>query len=72
MHLVTEQGMLPLYFHPDADVSMQILKSLYNAGMRVVEYTNRGDTAVNNFLQLRKVSRQRIARITVRGWYNQE
>jgi 2-dehydro-3-deoxyphosphogluconate aldolase / (4S)-4-hydroxy-2-oxoglutarate aldolase len=53
---VIEQGILPLYFHPDAGVSVQILKSLYNAGIRVVEYTNRGDTAINNFLQLRKVA----------------
>ena len=56
INLVIEQGILPLYFHPDADISIQILKSLYNAGMRVVEYTNRGDTAINNFLQLRKVA----------------
>jgi 2-dehydro-3-deoxyphosphogluconate aldolase/(4S)-4-hydroxy-2-oxoglutarate aldolase len=56
VNLVIEQGMLPLYFHPDADTSMQILKSLYNAGVRVVEYTNRGETAVNNFLQLRKLA----------------
>jgi 2-dehydro-3-deoxyphosphogluconate aldolase/(4S)-4-hydroxy-2-oxoglutarate aldolase len=56
VNLVIEQGILPLYFHPDAGVSVQILKSLYNAGIRVVEYTNRGDTAINNFLQLRKVA----------------
>ena len=54
INLVIEQGILPLYFHPDAEVSMQILKALYNAGARVVEYTNRGETAINNFLLLRK------------------
>jgi 2-dehydro-3-deoxyphosphogluconate aldolase/(4S)-4-hydroxy-2-oxoglutarate aldolase len=56
VNLVTEQGILPLYFHPDAAVSIQILQALYNAGIRVVEYTNRGETAVNNFLQLRKLA----------------
>ena len=35
---------------------MQVLKALYKAGIRVVEYTNRGETAVNNFLQIRKVA----------------
>ncbi|WP_291101215.1 MULTISPECIES: bifunctional 4-hydroxy-2-oxoglutarate aldolase/2-dehydro-3-deoxy-phosphogluconate aldolase [unclassified Flavobacterium] len=54
LNQIIEQGILPLYFHPDADVSMQILKALYNAGIRVVEYTNRGETAVDDFLQLRK------------------
>ena len=56
INLVCEHGILPLYFHPDAEVSVQILKALYKAGIRVVEYTNRGETAVNNFLQLRKVA----------------
>src|SRR5688572_2675489 len=56
LNLVIEQGILPLYFHPDADASVQILKTLYNAGIRVIEYTNRGETAVNNFLQLRKAA----------------
>ena len=53
---VIEQGIVPLYFHPDADISIKILKALYNAGIRVIEYTNRGETAINNFLQLRKVA----------------
>ena len=56
LNLIIEQGILPLYFHPDADVSARILKALYIAGIRVVEYTNRGETAINNFLQLRKLA----------------
>ncbi len=56
LNLVTEQGILPLYFHPDAEVSIQILRALYQAGSRVVEYTNRSENAVNIFLQLRKVA----------------
>jgi len=54
--LVTEQGIVPLYFHPDAETSAQILKALYRGGSRVVEYTNRGENAVDNFLQLRKIA----------------
>jgi len=56
LNLVIEQGVLPLYFHPDAGVSIQILRALYQAGSRIVEYTNRGKNAVDNFLQLRKVA----------------
>jgi len=56
LNQIIEQGILPLYFHPDADVSVQILKALYNAGIRVIEYTNGGETAVDDFLQLRKVA----------------
>jgi 2-dehydro-3-deoxyphosphogluconate aldolase / (4S)-4-hydroxy-2-oxoglutarate aldolase len=56
LNLIIEQGMLPLYYHPDAEVSVQILKAMYRAGIRVIEYTNRGDTAWQNFIQLRKVA----------------
>jgi 2-dehydro-3-deoxyphosphogluconate aldolase / (4S)-4-hydroxy-2-oxoglutarate aldolase len=56
INMVIEQGILPLYFHPDAEVSLQVLKALYNAGIRVVEYTNRGEIAINNFLLLRKLA----------------
>jgi len=55
LNLIVEHGVLPLYFHPGADVSIRVLKALYSAGVRVVEYTNRGEMAINNFLQLRKV-----------------
>ncbi len=55
LNMIIEQGVLPLYFHPDAAVSVQVLKALYRAGIRVVEYTHRGETALENFLQLRKI-----------------
>lgn len=55
IELIIEQGILPQYFHPDPEVSVKILKALYQAGIRVIEYTNQGEIAVNNFLQLRKV-----------------
>lgn len=53
--LIIEQGVLPLYFHPDKDISAEVLKALYRAGIRVVEYTSRGETALENFLHLRKI-----------------
>lgn len=48
-----QQKMLPLYFNESADVSMGILQALYHAGVRVVEYTNRGEAALQNFKLLR-------------------
>lgn len=51
---IAEQGVLPLYFHPDAAVSVDVLKALYAAGIRAVEYTNRGEAALNNFKLLKE------------------
>jgi len=46
---IIKQGMLPLYFNADETVSIDLLRTLYNAGIRAVEYTNRGEAALKNF-----------------------
>jgi 2-dehydro-3-deoxyphosphogluconate aldolase / (4S)-4-hydroxy-2-oxoglutarate aldolase len=46
------QGMLPLYFNPDETVSIDILRAIYRAGVKAVEYTNRGEAALKNFAKL--------------------
>jgi len=53
LKLVPEQGVLPLFFNKDADVSISVLRALYEAGIRSVEYTNRGEAALKNFEKLR-------------------
>lgn len=55
MNLIPAQGILPLYFYKDAEVSVAVLRALYNAGIRTVEYTNRGEAALQNFKEMRKV-----------------
>ena len=46
---IVSQGILPLYFNPDETVSIEILRAIYNAGIKAVEYTNRGEAALRNF-----------------------
>lgn len=53
--LVPQQGILPLYFYKDTQVSIDLLKALYSAGIRTVEYTNRGEAALTNFKAMRAV-----------------
>lgn len=55
LQLVSAQGVLPLYFHKDVGVSVEVLKALYTAGIRAVEYTNRGEAALVNFRRMRQV-----------------
>jgi len=54
--VIKEQGLLPLYFHQDKEISVNILRALYRAGVRVVEYTNRGTAALENFSYMKKVA----------------
>jgi 2-dehydro-3-deoxyphosphogluconate aldolase / (4S)-4-hydroxy-2-oxoglutarate aldolase len=46
---ITSQGMLPLYFNASEEISIDTLKALYKAGVKAIEYTNRGDAALHNF-----------------------
>jgi 2-dehydro-3-deoxyphosphogluconate aldolase/(4S)-4-hydroxy-2-oxoglutarate aldolase len=55
LKLIPEQGILPLFFNKDEEVSVKILQALYEAGIRTVEYTNRGEAAYKNFVKLRQV-----------------
>lgn len=55
LKLIPEQGILPLYFNKDEETSIELLKALYSAGIRAVEYTNRGEAALANFKAMRKV-----------------
>jgi 2-dehydro-3-deoxyphosphogluconate aldolase / (4S)-4-hydroxy-2-oxoglutarate aldolase len=57
---IVQQGILPLYFHPEETTSIKVLKALYEAGIRVTEYTNRGKSAFKNFRSLKKLCNKQI------------
>jgi len=44
--------MLPLYFNSSEEVTLDVLKAIYRAGVKAVEYTNRGDAALANFKKM--------------------
>ena len=49
---IIAQGMLPLYFNADETVSIEVLRAIYKAGVKAVEYTNRGEAALKNFTKM--------------------
>src|ERR1700761_8536186 len=55
LKLIPEQGILPLFFNKSPEVSVKLLHALYEAGIKTIEYTNRGEAAFENFKVLRKV-----------------
>lgn len=46
---IKAQGILPLFYNEDKDLCLQLTQTLYNAGVRVIEFTNRGEAAFENF-----------------------
>lgn len=55
IEVIVKQGMLPLYFNAEESKSITILRTLYNSGIRAVEYTSRGPEALSNFKKMIEV-----------------
>lgn len=47
--ILKEQRLMPLFYDGDKQTSIGLMKALYEAGVRLIEYTNRGDQALSNF-----------------------
>lgn len=52
--VMKETGMVPLFFHSDAEVAKKVLKACYDGGARLMEFTSRGDFAFEIFGELNK------------------
>ena len=61
LNSILTQGMMPLFFYEDVEVSLEIIRTLYKAGIRVMEYTNRAKQAYDNYKVIRKVVDKEMA-----------
>lgn len=52
--VMQQDGMVPLFFHPDVELGKKILKACYDGGGRLLEFTSRGDFAFEIFGELNK------------------
>lgn len=50
-------GMVPVFYNADIPTAKAVLKACYDGGVRVFEFTNRGDKAVEVFKALMEYSR---------------
>ena len=57
---IRETGMVPVFYHADAEVSKQVLKACYDGGVRAFEFTNRGDFAQEVFAELVKYANKEL------------
>ena len=51
-------GMIPVFYHADVEVAKAVLDASYKGGVRVFEFTNRGENAFQVFTQLLKHAEQ--------------
>ncbi len=55
-----ETGMIPVFYHPDIDVCKNVLKASYDGGVRVFEFTNRGDFAHEVFAEMNRYAMESL------------
>ncbi|ERJ58333.1 beta/alpha barrel domain-containing protein [Sphingobacterium paucimobilis] len=55
LEAILKQGILPLFYNDKVDESVALVRTLYKAGVRVFEFTNRGDKAEDVFKELLSV-----------------
>ena len=52
LNTIVDVGLVPVFYHPDAEVAKQVTAACASGGARVVEFTNRGDFAPEVFKAL--------------------
>lgn len=51
-----ESGVIPVFYHPDKEICLSVIKACYAGGLRLFEFTNRGDFAHELFSELNKIA----------------
>ncbi len=49
---IIEQGVIPVFYHPDVEVCKNVIQACANAGAKCIEFTNRGDFAWHVFMEV--------------------
>jgi len=55
-----ETGIVPVFYHQDVEICKNILKACYEGGVRIFEFTNRGDFAHEVFAELTKFAAKEL------------
>lgn len=52
--MMIDTGLIPVFYHSDVEITKQVVKACYKGGVRVFEFTNRGDFAQDVFEEVVK------------------
>ncbi len=55
-----QNGMVPLFYHPDTKLGKGVIKACYDGGARILEFTNRGDFAHQVFQELNRYALEEL------------
>ena len=60
LNKMVESGLVPVFYIPDIDTAINVVKACYNGGARVLEMTNRGDGAIHVFRELENYCKKEL------------
>ena len=60
MEIMKAAPMVPVFFNKDKALCINVIKACYAGGVRVFEFTNRGEAAYDNFVALRQIADQEM------------
>ena len=52
LNKIGSTGMVPVFYHKDAEIAKKVVKACYDGGVRAFEFTNRGDFAHEVFAEV--------------------
>jgi len=54
LNAMYETGLVPVFYHPDPEVVCRVARACVEGGVRLIEFTNRGDLAFQVFVELER------------------
>lgn len=65
LNKIGSTGVVPVFYHSDAEVAKHVMKACYEGGVRAFEFTNRGDFAHEVFAEIVKYAIQECPEMAV-------
>jgi 2-dehydro-3-deoxyphosphogluconate aldolase / (4S)-4-hydroxy-2-oxoglutarate aldolase len=62
---MAQKPLIPLFYHPDLEFALEVLEACYRGGVRVFEYTNRGEGADKLFAKLVERTRTQMPEMAI-------
>ncbi|MFT4031311.1 MAG: bifunctional 4-hydroxy-2-oxoglutarate aldolase/2-dehydro-3-deoxy-phosphogluconate aldolase [Siphonobacter sp.] len=63
--ILLENPIMPIFHHNDVEVARKILTACYEGGIRICEFTNRGDFAHETYSELRKFGKKNFPEMVI-------
>ena len=60
LNYISENKVVPVFYNSDVDTSINVMKSLHKGGIKILEFTNLGDFALEVFNELEKYCQKNL------------